>query len=193
MKNVEPRTDTHGIETYSHLPSEFQEIARRLAKQHKQLRDNSGSTSSRSRRSSSGKLSGSSVNLSASTTSLASAESTKRSSRRPTNRTPSIRSRPSTPSLSRSHPATYVTPYDSRSRPSSRPSSRPGSRSSSPNSRSRNASPVRGSRSRGSSPVGNRRRSPTASRPKSGTSRSNFGSRTARSTGVADLHHLNCK
>ena len=184
LKNVEPRTDTHCVETYSHLPSEFQEIARRLAKQDKQLRSNNGSSSGRSR---SGKLSASSGTLSASTASLTSAGSTKKTTR-PASRTPSIRSRPPTPSLSRSHPATYVTPYDSRSRPSSRPSSRPGSRSSSPNSRSRNTSPVRGSRSRGSSPVGNHRRV-----PKSGTSQSHFGSRTARTTGVSNVHHLNCK
>merc|ERR1712141_958621 len=38
-ENAQPRTDTHGIEMYAHLPTEFQEIARRLARQVNQLRE----------------------------------------------------------------------------------------------------------------------------------------------------------
>lgn len=193
LKRVEPRTDTHGVEAYSNLPSEFQEIAKRLAKQDKQLRNSkivgnssNGRSRPRSRRSSRGSsragsvspdrrstskpnfrlgnLSGSSFNLNTSTTSLGHSSPNKASRRPVVNRSPSIRSRPTTPSLSRSHPATYVTPYDSRSRPSSRPSSRPNSRPTSPVSRSRNASPTSGGRSRGSSPVPTSRKSSTLSR-----------------------------
>ena len=201
-RRVDPRTDTHGVEAYSHLPAEFQEIAKRLAKQDRELRNSkiSGSSSSgrsqtRSRRSSHessragsvspdrrstskpqfrlGSLSGSSFNLNTSTTSLAHKQSKNSSPRRaPINRTPSIRSRPTTPSLSRSHPATFATLYDSRSRPSSRPSSRPNSRSSSPVSHSRNPSPTNGRRSRGSSPVSNSRKSSTLSRKSPNTNRS---------------------
>lgn len=165
---METRTDTHGIEAYSNLPAEFQEIARRLARQEKDLRDVTGGGSHpRSRLSSRSSRGGSPrersptrsgnlakySRLSASSASLASGTSKKR-------RNPSLHPRPVTPSLSRSHPATSCTLYDSRSRPSSRQASR----SSSPV-RSRNSSPSRGWRSRPSSPTNKR------------TSRSNSPSR----------------
>ncbi|PFX17019.1 Microtubule-associated protein 2 [Stylophora pistillata] len=200
-RRVEPRTDTHGVEAYSNLPSEFQEIAKRLAKQDRQLRNSkisgsslNGRSRTRSRRSSRGSsrtgsvspdrrstskpnfrlgtLTGSSFNLNTSTTSLGHSSPNKASRRPVVNRSPSIRSRPTTPSLSRSHPATYVTPYDSRSRPSSRPSSRPNSRPTSPVSLSRNASPTNGGRSRGSSPVPTSRKSSTLSRTSPNANRS---------------------
>ncbi|XP_032233863.1 serine/arginine repetitive matrix protein 2 isoform X2 [Nematostella vectensis] len=193
-RTVEPRTDTHGIEAYSNLPAEFQEIARRLARQDKDLRNISTSGSSsggrsrpRSRISSNksgrgGSLSpnterrtvnhtkGPGSHLSASALSLG---STKK--RHPVNRTPSLHSRPVTPSLSRSHPATYCTPH---SRPTSRSSSPVRSRNSSPTrshrSRpsSRSSSPNRGRRSRTSSPRRNRSHnaSPTGNRQPIGSS-----------------------
>ncbi|XP_047136948.1 uncharacterized protein LOC100205793 [Hydra vulgaris] len=52
-QKAEPRTDTHGIEMYAHLPEEFQEIARRLARQDSQLKkQNRGRSASRSHSSS---------------------------------------------------------------------------------------------------------------------------------------------
>ncbi|XP_078378225.1 uncharacterized protein LOC144661371 isoform X2 [Oculina patagonica] len=220
-RRVEPRTDTHGVEAYSYLPSEFQEIAKRLAKQDRQLRNSkiSGSSSSgrsrpRSRRSSHGssragsvspdrrlaskpnfrlgRLSGSSFNLNTSTISLG-PNSPNKTTRRPSiNRTPSIRSRPTTPSLSRSHPATFVTPYDSRSRPSSRPSSRPNSRPSSPV-RSRNASPTNGRYTQGSSPAPNYRKSSKQNRTSPSSNRSKtrmsngMGGRSTNLTGLSSV------
>lgn len=220
-RRVEPRTDTHGVQAYSHLPSEFQEIAKRLAKQDRQLRNAkiSGSSSSgrsrpRSRRSSHGssgagslspdrrstskpnfrfgRLSGSSVNLNSPTTSVGPNSPNKVARRASISRSPSIRSRPTTPSLSRSHPATYVTPYDSRSRPSSRPSSRPNSRSSSPV-RSRNTSPTNGRRNTGSIPPPSNRKSSTLSRtsPSSNRSKSRLangmGGRPTTLTGLTSM------
>ena len=150
---METRTDTHGIEAYSNLPTEFQEIARRLARQDKHLRDvTGGSSHPRSRLSSRSSRGGSPreqsptrtgnlakySRISVSSSSLASGASPKK-------RRPSVHPRPVTPSLSRSHPATSCTLYDSRSRPSSRQASR----SSSPV-RSRNSSPNRGGKSRSS-------------------------------------------
>ncbi|KAK3746985.1 hypothetical protein QZH41_011944 [Actinostola sp. cb2023] len=137
-KHVEPRTDTHGIETYSHLPVEFQEIARRLSRQDKDLREVTGGRISRprSRLTSRSSRGGSASprdrspvktgslarqygnNLSVSSLSLASNASAKK------RRNPSLHPRPVTPSLSRTHPATSCTLYDSRSRPSSRQASR---------------------------------------------------------------------
>jgi len=47
-ENAQPRTDTHGIEMYAHLPTEFQEIARRLARQDNQLKEQKTSPRGRS-------------------------------------------------------------------------------------------------------------------------------------------------
>ncbi|XP_068753998.1 rho GTPase-activating protein gacF-like isoform X2 [Montipora capricornis] len=201
-KSVDSRTDTHGIEAYSHLPSEFQEIAKRLAKQDREMRKSKISSSisshgsrSRSRHSSHGssradsispeitsnfkpnirlgRFSGSSLNLNTLNTGMGHNTSNKSSPNRPPiNRSPSIRSRPTTPSLSRSHPATFATLYDSRSRPSSRPSSRPNSRPSSPVSCSRNASPTNGERSSGSPLPSSGQKLMTSRRPSPNTNRS---------------------
>ncbi|XP_029189180.2 uncharacterized protein LOC114956281 isoform X3 [Acropora millepora] len=219
-KQVDPRTDTHGIEAYSHLPSEFQEIAKRLAKQDRQLRNSKISSSGRgrmrTRQSSQGSsragsispdrrsnskpnlrsetFSGLSLDLNTSKTTIGYEKSTQPSPRRlPANRSPSIRSRPSTPSLSRSHPATFATLYDSRSRPSSRASSRPNSRSCSPVSYSRNASPVNGEWSRGTSPASNCRNLQTGRRLSTNTNRSKTkivngtGGRSTRLVGLSSV------
>ena len=203
------------MEAYSHLPSEFQEIAKRLTKQDRMLRNSktSGSSSSgrsrpHSQRSSHASSRVGSISpdrqstlkpeiLSPSTMTLKQ-DSTKNSGKRRTTvtRSPSIRSRPTTPSLSRSHPATFVTPYDySRSRPSSRATSR----SSSPVSRSRNTSPMAGKRSRGSSPVANHRPATTLNRklPMSNRSKpkivNGIRGRSTSSVGLSSIEIGLCK
>ncbi|XP_031569618.1 serine/arginine repetitive matrix protein 5-like isoform X2 [Actinia tenebrosa] len=186
-KHVETRTDTHGVEAYSNLPAEFQEIARRLARQDKDLRDVTGGGSRPRSRLSSRSSRGESPRersptrsdnlakysrLSASSSSLVSGKSKMR-------RNPSLHPRPVTPSLSRSHPATSCTLYNSRSRPSSRQASR----SSSPV-RSRNSSPSRGRSSRPSSPTNkrtSRSNSPSNSRNPRRSSVSGGSSAGARS------------
>lgn len=129
-ENATARTDSHGIEMYSHLPEEFQEIARRLARQDHQLKrqeSHRGRSLSRSRTSSrqssisptrgnaarmrrSRRLTpGNSISdifaaVNSSKTMLENVTKPQPS----LSRSSSVRSIPSTPHLSRQHPATAL-------------------------------------------------------------------------------------
>ena len=171
-KNAESRIDAHGIEMYSHLPHEFQEIARRLSRQEHQLKLNArqntrGRPTSRST---------STVASSRASSASPSRGRTKTRNRPPTpslplqkvthcssspnrqgclSRSSSIRSIPTTPTLHTKHPATSIVLYDKKCR----------SRNGSP-SPSHAHSPIHSCySSRASSPTGNRPRSKSRSRP----------------------------
>eukprot|EP00794_Sanderia_malayensis_P003255 gene3255-3736_t len=172
-KNAEPRTDTHGVETYSNLPQEFQEIARRLARQDHQLKlgskqntrgrltSRSSSTAASSRASSISPTRGRSKTRRPTTPSLP-LQKTTAMSYDSLSRSSSIRSIPTTPNLHSKHPATSSILYDKKTR------SRPGSPTS-----SRPQSPARSCcSSRANSPMGFKSRSRSKSRSRPGTPKS---------------------
>ncbi len=158
---------------YSNLPQEFQEIARRLARQDHQLKlggrhgrgratSRSSSTAASSRASSISPTRGRSQTRRPPTPSLPLQKTSYRISSPPRrdclSRSSSIRSIPTTPNLHNKHPATSSILYDkNRSRPTSPSSSRP-------------QSPNRSCcSSRGTSPTGFRSRSRSKSRSRPGT------------------------
>ncbi|XP_065053294.1 serine/arginine repetitive matrix protein 2-like isoform X1 [Rhopilema esculentum] len=173
-KNAESKTDTHGVEMYSHLPKEFQEIARRLSRQDHHLKANGkqgprGRTSSRSS-SAVGSSRTSSVSPTRGRSKVRNRPPTpslplQKTTLRPTSpsrqttlsRSPSIRSIPTTPVLHYKHPATSSILYDKKCR--SRNGSPCSSRAQSPTNLRSNCS------SRASSPTGTRSRSKSRSRP----------------------------
>ena len=163
---------------YSHLPQEFQEIARRLSRQDHQLKlgkrhntrgrtiSRSSSTVGSSRASSASPTRGRSKNRNRPPTpSLPLQKTTYRSTSPPRHdclsRSSSIRSIPSTPNLHNKHPATSSVLYDKKCR----------SRNGSPCC-SRPHSPRSNCSSRASSPNGSRSRSRSKSRSRPGTPKS---------------------
>ena len=171
-KNAESKVDSHGIEMYSHLPQEFQEIARRLSRQDNHFKSNarqntrgrpasrSTSTVASSRASSISPTRGRSRTRNRPPTPSLPLQKTTQRSFSPNrqeclSRSSSIRSIPTTPTLHTKHPATFTVLYDKKCR----------SRNGSPTS-SRAHSPIHSCcSSRASSPTGIRPRSKSRSRP----------------------------
>jgi len=135
-QKAEARTDTHGIGMYANLPEEFQEIARRLARQDSQLKKQEfqrGRSTSRSRTSSRHSSAspntrgrsrtrrnkritpGNSISDIYADVNLTKTPTGSPSRQTSLSRSSSIRSIPSTPHLSRLHPSTSLRQNTSKS------------------------------------------------------------------------------
>eukprot|EP00111_Clytia_hemisphaerica_P011180 TCONS_00032730-protein len=117
-EKAKSRTDSHGVEMYSNLPKEFQEIARRLARQDRELKKSESDLRGRSNSRKSSRMTSRASSLSPTRDAKPRSRSKsndresnmemftfeKESSSKQLSRSSSIRSIPSTPALSRQHP-----------------------------------------------------------------------------------------